>query len=367
MVARRVLSKISCPVRIMPPSATSAKHRIPDIRYGRLYLAAFVLVCMLGTGFELFFRAHDYLPNITDSERFWSLHRADVYAKDGRERLVVIGASRGQLIMDPDLLEQYLPDYKVKQLTLIGAPAYEVLRDLCEDPEFTGVIVWTALARYLMPTHNPDHLDAVCTRFYHEHGYELDKNLNCMISAWLQSHLVILSSDLALRFLFDNHFEWRASFMNLNIRRYRPARFDIESGQTAARENQEHYRDFDFSQFEMMDPEAYLRFLEDDLVPLYQQLRARGGKLVILRMPVTGGLKRLNDIICPRPLFWDQIEPRTSIPTIHYADYPGLTGFECPDASHMDVSDVPEFVRNLVPILKSKLNEQDGREANVNE
>ena len=44
----------------------------------------------------------------------------------------------------------------------------------------------------------------------------------------------------------------------------------------------------------------------------------------------------------------------SSHPAIHFEDYPGLSGYDCPDGSHLDVRDARKFTRALVRILRVK-------------
>lgn len=347
----------------MPSSTSSSNARIPEIRYGRLYGAALLLVCLMALGSELYFRSQQFLPNIVDDARFWSIHRADVYAEGERERFVIVGSSRVQLGVDPDILERQLRDYKIKQLAMSGSPGFDVVRDLCEDPDFSGVILWSSLAQDFMPSEDEARADINNTRYYHEHHWEFEKNLDCLVSAWLQSKFVILAPELSLRFLLERDFLPVASYVNMRFNRFRPARYHLFSGQIVVQENEKMFRGFNYDELTMQDTEPFETFLVDTLEPLHQQLRARGGRLIMLRMPVTGGLKRYLDIITPREQFWDKVAEKTTIPSIYYEDYPGLTGFDCPDTSHLDGSDAPVFTRNLAPILRRTL-ESDPPKAN---
>jgi hypothetical protein len=62
-----------------------------------------------------------------------------------------------------------------------------------------------------------------------------------------------------------------------------------------------------------------------------------------------------DQLRAPKAEYWDRIETLSGIPTIHFADYPELASFDCPDNSHIDATDALEFTRRLIPIVKSKL------------
>jgi hypothetical protein len=92
-----------------------------------------------------------------------------------------------------------------------------------------------------------------------------------------------------------------------------------------------------------------------DVVAAVQKLRARGGKIVFVRLPHSGGLKALEDRDTPRAQTWDPLLKGTAAPGIHYEDFPELSGFNCPEWSHLSAGDSVEFSKRLVPHLRRAL------------
>ena len=85
------------------------------------------------------------------------------------------------------------------------------------------------------------------------------------------------------------------------------------------------------------------------------KLRARGGKIVFVRFPVTGPLKELEDKNTPRAQTWDRLIQETAVPGIYFEDFPELKTFECPEWSHLSAGDSVEFTKRLVPHLREAL------------
>jgi hypothetical protein len=85
------------------------------------------------------------------------------------------------------------------------------------------------------------------------------------------------------------------------------------------------------------------------------KLRARGGKIVFVRFPMTGELKKLEDQQTPRAQTWDPLIQQTHAPGIYFEDYPELASFDCPEWSHLSAGDSVEFTRRLVPHLRNAL------------
>lgn len=85
------------------------------------------------------------------------------------------------------------------------------------------------------------------------------------------------------------------------------------------------------------------------------KLRARGGKIVFVRFPVSGPLKELEDKNTPRAQTWDPLLQQTAVPGIYFEDFPELSSFECPEWSHLSAAESVEFTKRLVPHLRQAL------------
>jgi len=92
-----------------------------------------------------------------------------------------------------------------------------------------------------------------------------------------------------------------------------------------------------------------------DTVRAVEKLRARGGKIVFVRLPVSGGLKALEDQTTPRKQTWDPLLQGTRAPGIYFEDFPELASFNCPEWSHLSAGDSVEFSKRLVPHLRAAL------------
>ena len=92
-----------------------------------------------------------------------------------------------------------------------------------------------------------------------------------------------------------------------------------------------------------------------DTTAAVEKLRARGGKIVFVRLPVVSELKTLEDRITPRSQIWDPLLQRTAVPGIYFEDYPELSNFNCPEWSHLSAGDSVEFSKRLVPHLRTAL------------
>jgi hypothetical protein len=92
-----------------------------------------------------------------------------------------------------------------------------------------------------------------------------------------------------------------------------------------------------------------------DTVVAVEKLRARGGKIVFVRLPVSGGLKQLENQTTPRAKTWEPLLQQTTASGIHFEDYPDLASFTCPEWSHLSAGDSVEFTKRLAPHLRAAL------------
>src|SRR5438552_15941068 len=92
-----------------------------------------------------------------------------------------------------------------------------------------------------------------------------------------------------------------------------------------------------------------------DIADAVAKIRARGGKIVFVRFPHSGGLKEIEDRDQPREKTWDPLLKMTGAPGIYYSDFPDLSGFNCPEWSHLSAGDSVEFSKRLVPHLRAAL------------
>jgi hypothetical protein len=92
-----------------------------------------------------------------------------------------------------------------------------------------------------------------------------------------------------------------------------------------------------------------------DVADAVQKLRSRGGKIVFVHFPHSGGLRALEDRELPRAAVWDRVIKDTAAPGIYYEDFPELASFNCPEWSHLSAGDSVEFSKRLIPHLRAAL------------
>ena len=340
-----------------PPRGCPA-IKVPSGSNYRILLLTLGLILILVLSIEAYYRHLGCWPSVVDNQVFWAIHRNQVYEKDGKKRLVIVGASRSQLGLVPEVLEAEFPGYKVVHLAIDGVISYEVVRDLCQDKNFNGIILWDAVAYHILPVPQ-SRQDKRYVDYYHKEFKKfaaLEKRFNTAVAAWLQSKFVVLAPDMNLNSLVMGKFHPKPNYTHMLYDRYRPAFYHARMT-TAELVNHRKIRlDRRIAGGSApLNSKNFQVTVTGDLKSLYGQLKARGGELVLLQMPTTDRHWAMDEADAPKAKFWDRIQPLSGVTTVHFIDYPELSSFECPDTSHLDGQDAPEFTKRVAGIIKSRL------------
>jgi hypothetical protein len=84
------------------------------------------------------------------------------------------------------------------------------------------------------------------------------------------------------------------------------------------------------------------------------KIKARGGEVIFTRTPSSGPLLAMEKAGFPRERFWNKILAATQCEGIHFEDFPALANFQCPEDSHLSVSQAREYTAALIHILQAK-------------
>lgn len=325
----------------------------PKLAYGKLAAVAFLTAALLLIGAEHKLRQKGYTQALEDTQLFWAVKRSQVYSKNGRKKLVIVGASRSQLGLVPDVLRQEFPDMDIVHLALDGKLPYSTLKDLAEDPKFDGWIlcdcpIWGIIDESQKP--DVEYYHRYFDSFWGQLGI-MDRKTNALIKAWLQERFVVISAYLKYAFVLRQ----APLYMAMDGDRYRPSyyRTKTKPGELPLiRERRIKATNANYVVWEKMGKISE-DFATTEMKRINGLIEKKGGKLILLRLPTTGERWPLDEKIYPKK-YWDRLHEWSGALTIHFKDYPELSGFECPDTSHLDALDAPIFTRNLARIVKAE-------------
>jgi hypothetical protein len=354
------------------PSSTSSfdfVRPIPEQSWRGILLTVVVLTTVAAVGWEIRVRAWGYAPTLNDTEDLWAQRREAVQP----DSLVIIGDSRPHFDLDLDQLEQGLGQRPV-QLARDGSCVYPVLADLANDQRFHGTIICSLVPGMIMAPGGPlmGNSEGILKRYHHR---TLAQRSGHELSMLLEEHIAFLKEgELDLDALLakiplppragTGHPPEPPYFASLD--RERRARMIDQCAQPGPL--QERVKHGWPALFTPPPPPSYVPkeiFLANmgqaveqrfhDIATAVAKLRARGGKLVFVRFPFAGDLKKLEDLGTPRAGIWTRILKETGAPGIYFEDYPELASFHPPEWSHLSAPDSVAFTQRLVPHLKQAL------------
>ncbi len=345
---------------------------IPTIPWRGMTVVVVLVVMAASAAWEFYCRSIGYGPTLNDTEDLWTMARRRVTP----ESVVIIGDSRGWFDLDLDELEKGLGKRPV-QLAMGGSCAYPVLADLANDENFHGTIICSFVPRLFLAPPGVPPMELAGKAVRRSRTQTPAQHFSQYLAMPLEEHVAFLKqeeldlAELLKRLPIPNRPYAQVPpqlppyFGTLDReRRARMIEECAQPGSELARRIQQIW----IPLFTPPPPPSYIpkdifmakigeaigdRFR--DTAAAVGKLRARGGKIVFVRLPHSGGLKALEDRETPRARTWDPLLKSTAAPGIYYEDFPELKGFDCPEWSHLSAGDSVEFSKRLVPHLRKAL------------
>lgn len=346
-------------------------REIPNVPWRGLFVAVALLSTAAVAAWELGVRAHGFAPTLNDTPDLWARERAKVKP----DSLVLIGTSRMLFDMDLSVLEKGLGQ-RPTQLAIVGSSPFPILEDLATDESFHGTVLLDVVpAMYLAPGGPPVEASQKALHRFRTQNYS--QRLGQELGMILERRLAFLKQDsLTLSKLLEKlPIPNRANaqigpalppyFYELDAnRRARmtaeaaivgsPLQHRVSTGWLPLFSVPPPPSFIPLEKFQQMMGQAMeARF--KDTTRLVAKIQARGGKVVFLRMPVSGPLVAREEQLAPRVATWDRLLRENNVPAIHFAEHTELNAFECPEWSHLSAPDSVEFTRRLVPHLQAAL------------
>jgi hypothetical protein len=345
---------------------------IPKLPWRGLTVVVVLIVIAAATAWEIYVRSIGYGPTLNDNEDLWTMTRRRVQP----ESVVIVGDSRGWYDVDLDELQRGLGKRPV-QLAMGGGCAYPVLADLANDESFHGTIICSVVPRLFVAPPGTPPMERAEKAVRRTHTQTPAQRASQYLAMPLEEHVAFLKQEelnldeLLKRLPIPNRpyalVPPRLPPYFGTIDRERRARM-IEECARPGSQLQRTVQQIWIPIFTPPPPPSYIPKEEfgekmgqaieqrfHDVAAAVQKLRGRGGKIVFVRFPNSGGLKDLEDRVTPRVGIWDRVIKDTAAPGIYYEDFPELKGFSCPEWSHLSAGDSVEFSKRLVPHLREAL------------
>lgn len=349
---------------------------VPNAPWRAILATVGLLTATAVGGWEYYARHNGYEPTLNDTPDLWAEKRASVRP----DSLVLIGTSRMLFDIDLDVVEEGLGQ-RPTQLSIVGSSPFPILADLAADESFRGTVVLDVVpAMYLAPAGPPVEASQKALRRYHHWnysqrwGHQLGKVLEQQVAFLKQEDLTLAKLLEKLPIPNRAHALIGPAFPPYfySLDEDRRARMTPEAAQVG-HPLQQRVANGWLPLFsppppptfippqvfgEMMGKAVEARFRET--ANHVARIRARGGKVVFVRLPVTGPLVEREEKLAPEAATWGRLVKENNVPAIHFAEHPELRAFDCPEWSHLSAPDSVEFTRRLVPHLKNALGGQSG-------
>jgi hypothetical protein len=331
---------------------------VPEQPWGRILLGAVALLIVLVGAWEEHWRAFGVKPSIGNTLGLWAIQRRRVDAGEG-DGTVLLGSSR--LYFDIQLpVWERLDGRRPIQLSFEGTSPTAAVEDLAADARFTGHLL-IGIAPDLFFSGFEFRGDAA----HYTHKESPSQRIGQWLSMrFIEPYLAFDDPDFALQTVLKRQpwpkrpgREW-----NLDVRKLSATEADRNTYLWSKVATDPGYRElarriwrqnFQPSPSDP-SPEEELKSEKeqiDRMAKAVAKLRARGVKVLFVRMPSSGEFLAFENREYPRARTWDALLAATGAPGIYFEDYPRLQGYYLPEWSHMTQSEGERYTAELYKII----------------
>jgi len=356
-------------------SISSSERPLPKLEWKWILGGALLALVAYGALTEVALARRGFGATVHDTQARWLKERERASAL-GTRALILVGASRIQLDLDLDVLRRSTGLEPV-QLAIDGSSYVPVLQGLARDPSIRGTVVldlmpgpvsleaessgashhyqteYEALAARKMqwPTYRVSDAwmaDGIRSRLinYADGGRPWDALVNRLTNASATPQYLSTLPDRSRR--PDYQRVTMPDFYLSRVLRHLGNPAEIDAGQPNDRLAGQLA-----AYVGRLGPTPQNAQTDKGMTELERAVSAiqsRGGKVVIVTLPTSGFIQEADARRYPRPLYWDRVVATTSAHAVHWQDHPALSGFACPDGSHLDQRDVAAFTSALVAV-----------------
>jgi hypothetical protein len=331
---------------------------VPEQPWRKILFGVLVLLALLLGAWEWYWRDFGVRPSISNTYGLWAIQRRRIDAGEG-DATVLLGASRMYFDVQLPVWER-LDGRRPIQLSFEGTSPLRAVEDLADDRNFTGRILISVEPELFF------------SGFEYRAGvirYARQESPSQRIGQWLSMHLIepffaFDDPDYALQTVLARQ-AWAArpgKDWHMSVRKLAETEADRNTHLWSKVWMDPAYRELtrsiwrqDFLPSED-DPSAeetskIEREQIERMAKAVAKLRARGVKVLFVRMPSGGPFLAYENRQYPRGRTWEALLAATGAPGIHFEDYPRLQGYDLPEWSHMTLPEGERFTAALHQII----------------
>lgn len=324
---------------------------------------ALILTILSTISWELYWRSQGLHPTLNDEKALWAMTRAELENASEKDH-IILGSSRAYFdiqVKDWENATGVAP----LQLANPGSSPLPTFHDIVNNTNFSGTIIVGVTPGLFFSTTYPEAFPwkrpQSSVDFYHDRTYA--QRLNFLLSVPLQQHLVLMSGDEEE---WDDDIDLKSLLRIVHVGQRGPKRsmpIFCNFGDVSIPRNmammEKTVKDTAFANSIIKvwhyfgkgapppDKEATMAFFLKDA----KTFKDRGGNLILVRCPSSGGVRMGENMGLPREGFWDDLIKQANVKSYHFEDYEQFKNLICPEESHLSLEDAKYFTKALAKLM----------------
>ncbi|MBK8522548.1 MAG: hypothetical protein WAT20_09490 [Ferruginibacter sp.] len=326
-------------------------------------ILALILVALSVLSWEVYLRGKGFETTFNDDPSLWTHQRDRVYGLADKTT-VFIGSSRIKFDLDILTWKSITGDDPV-QLACVGSNPIPVLENLADDNRFTGrLIVDVTEGLFFSSSPNNNFRPAENMKYFKERtpaqrasfhiNRLLESNFVFLDKEWLSLNACLGNIPLNDRQGVYNFHGFPADFGRVKFNRQEYMTDKFSSDTVLQNKVKGIWYGFMKASKEPPASGAKLDSILNVVKVLVDKIKARGGQVLFVRTPSSGAFLQGESRGFPREKYWERILATTKCPGIHFADYPAISNFICPEFSHLSQPDAIVFTKEFIRILNQE-------------
>jgi hypothetical protein len=326
-------------------------------------IIAIAITLVATLAWESYWRSQGLHPTLNDEKALWAMTRDKVESAT-EDDVVILGSSRAYFDIQVNQWSKSTGKEPF-QLASTGSSPLPTFHDIVNNTDFNGTVIMGVTPGLFFSTTFPKAFPwrrpQSKVDYYHDRTYA--QRLNFLLSVPLQKNLVLMSADeeewnddIDLKSLLRNiHWGKRISpsdkppfynFGDVDIPRNMRMMPRVVNDTAFANSIIKVWHFFGKGA-PQPEKDATTTFFMKDV----EKFKEKGGNLILVRPPSSGGDRMGEKIGLPREKFWDSLVNVAKVKSYHFEDYDQFKNLTCPEESHLSFQDANYFTREFIKLM----------------